>query len=138
MARKAPLVSNSLTSKRRRYPEEFRREAVQMLLDGHSAASVAERLGVSSVTLLYRWKQQLLDRGGPVATTLDERVRKLEAELLRVERERDVLPLNTSIHFRLFSSVFQMIGTDVKILIRLGTRRLFAAFFQRFRLISFA
>ncbi|MFT4556307.1 MAG: transposase, partial [Planctomycetaceae bacterium] len=30
---------------RRRYAKEFREEAVQMLLDGHSAVSVAERLG---------------------------------------------------------------------------------------------
>jgi hypothetical protein len=32
---------------RRSYPEEFKREAVQMLLDGHTAASVVERLGLS-------------------------------------------------------------------------------------------
>lgn len=91
MARKAPLARVSAKSKRRRYPEEFRREAVQMFLDGHTAASVKERLGLSSATLLYRWKQQLLERGGPVASTLDDRVRELEAELLRVERERDIL-----------------------------------------------
>lgn len=91
MARKASPAAGSLTTTRRRYPEEFRREAVQMMLDGHSASSVAERMGVSSATLLYRWKQQLLDRGGPVAASLDERVRELEAELLRVERERDIL-----------------------------------------------
>jgi transposase-like protein len=29
-----------------------------MMLDGHSAASVAQLLGISSPTLLYRWKQQ--------------------------------------------------------------------------------
>ena len=34
-------------SKRRRFTDEFRREAVQMMLDGHSAASVAQRLGIS-------------------------------------------------------------------------------------------
>jgi transposase len=38
------------------YSEEFRQEAVQMLLDGHSATSVARRLGLSSPTLLYGWK----------------------------------------------------------------------------------
>jgi transposase-like protein len=32
---------------RRHYSEEFTRESVQMLLDGHSAGSVAERLGLS-------------------------------------------------------------------------------------------
>jgi transposase len=76
---------------RRRFTEEFRRDAVQMLLDGHSAASVAERLGLSCPTLLYRWKAQQLERSGPVASTLEDRVRELEAELLRVTRERDIL-----------------------------------------------
>ncbi len=51
------------------------REAVQMMLDGHTAASVAERLGISCPTLLYRWKQRQLRRGGPVAASLDDRVR---------------------------------------------------------------
>ncbi|MBX7106638.1 MAG: transposase [Gemmataceae bacterium] len=76
---------------RRRYTDEFRRDAVQMMLDGHSAASVAERLGVSSTNLLYNWKSRLLAESGPVAASLEERVRQLEAELLRVERERDIL-----------------------------------------------
>jgi transposase len=91
MARKAQSPPLKLAQPRRRFTEEFRREAVQMMLDGHTAASVAERLGISTPTLLYRWKQQVLHRGGPVAATLDDRVRELEAELLRVERERDIL-----------------------------------------------
>ncbi|CAN5614567.1 hypothetical protein BH11PLA2_BH11PLA2_51480 [soil metagenome] len=62
-----------------------------MMLDGHTAASVAERLGISCPTLLYRWKQQQLHRSGPVAASLDDRVKELEAELHRVERERDIL-----------------------------------------------
>ena len=36
---------------RRRFTDEFKEEAVQMLLDGHSAASVAERLGLSSLAI---------------------------------------------------------------------------------------
>lgn len=78
-------------SSRRRYSEELKSEAVQMMLDGHSAASVASNLGLSSVTLLYRWKAQLLERSGPAAASLEERVRQLEEELHRVERERDIL-----------------------------------------------
>jgi transposase len=91
MARKPGPKTSAAISKRRRFTAEFRREAVQMMLDGHSAASVAQRLGISSPTLLYRWKQLQLRQGGPVATSLDERVRELEAELLRVQRERDIL-----------------------------------------------
>ena len=87
-SRSAPVVP---PTKRRQYTEEFRRDAVQMMLDGHTAESVAKRLGISSPTLLYRWKQLQLQRSGPVAATLDDRVRTLEIELLRVERERDIL-----------------------------------------------
>jgi transposase len=90
MPGKQPAPARKVAS-RRRFTEEFRRDAVQMLLDGHSAASVAERLGLSCPTLLYRWKAQQLERSGPVASTLEDRVRELEAELLRVTRERDIL-----------------------------------------------
>lgn len=40
----------------RRFTEEFKREALQMLFDGHSAGSVTTRLGLSGPNLLYRWK----------------------------------------------------------------------------------
>lgn len=56
---------------RRDYSDEFKAEAVQMLLDGHTALAVVERLEISNVNMLYRWKQEQLVRSGPVATTLD-------------------------------------------------------------------
>ena len=89
MARKAPTPARPRS--RRRFTDEFRRDAVQMLLDGHSAASIVDRLGLSGPTLLYRWKAQQLRHGGPIASSLEDRVRVLEAELARVTRERDVL-----------------------------------------------
>jgi len=76
---------------RRRFTQEFKQEAVQMLLDGHSAASVAERLGLSGPSLLYGWKRDAVQRAGPAARTLGDRVAQLEDELRRVERERDIL-----------------------------------------------
>ena len=76
---------------RRNYSNEMKAEAVQMLLDGHSAASVAQNLGLSGTSLLYRWKGNLLEESGPTATALDSRVHQLEEELRRVERERDIL-----------------------------------------------
>jgi len=75
---------------RRSFTPEFRQEAVQMVLDGHSPSSVAERLGIRT-NLLYRWKSQLIQESGPAADALDSRVRELEMELRRVERERDIL-----------------------------------------------
>jgi transposase len=62
-----------------------------MMLDGHSAASVAERLGLTGTNLLDRWKRDELERTGPVATSQEGRIRELEVELHRVERERDIL-----------------------------------------------
>ena len=41
--------------------------------------------------MLYRWKGEQLEETGPVATSLEARVRELESELHRVERERDIL-----------------------------------------------
>jgi len=79
------------TTPRRQYTREFKEEAVRMVLDGHSVASVCERLGLSSPNLLYTWKRQLVGQGGATAVGLEARVRELEAELKRVEQERDIL-----------------------------------------------
>ncbi|WP_373653606.1 transposase [Schlesneria sp. DSM 10557] len=76
---------------RRSFTEEFKKEAVALLLDGHSASSVAERLGLASPNVLYRWKQTQLEESGPIASTLEARVHELEVELQRVIRERDIL-----------------------------------------------
>ncbi len=76
---------------RRKYSNEMKAEAVQMLLDGHSAASVAQNLGLSGTGLLYRWKADTLQESGPAATAMDARIHELEEELRRVERERDIL-----------------------------------------------
>lgn len=85
---------------RRRYTQEFREEAVQMMLDGHSASSIAERLGLSGTNILYRWKQQVLAGSGPVAGSLEQRLREVEAELRRTRQERDILKKALSIFGR--------------------------------------
>ena len=97
----APTKPKSKTRIKRRYSPEFRQEAVQMLLDGHSASSVAERLGLPRTSLLYRWKKDAVRRAGPVAGTLGDRVAQLEEELRRVERERDILKKALAIFSRL-------------------------------------
>ena len=101
MSRKKPGKIEAVeTQGRRRFTEEFKAEAVQMVLDGHSVGSVCERLGLSSPTVLYRWKRQLIREGGVAAAGLEARVRELEAELRRVERERDILKKALSIFGR--------------------------------------
>ena len=89
------------SKKRRRvFTREFKEDVVRMLLDGHSAASVCERLGLSQTNLVYRWKQEFLEEKGGVASDLEQRVRQLEGELRRVERERDILKKALSIFGR--------------------------------------
>ena len=85
------MANRKIASGRRRYSEELKNEAVQMLLDGHSAQSVVSNLGLSGTSLLYRWKSQLLTASGPAATALEARVQELERDLRRVEQERDIL-----------------------------------------------
>jgi len=85
------MAKKARRKKRRSYSDELKAEAVQMMLDGHSAESIAANLGISGVPLLYRWKAKLLRESGPAAASLEQRVRQLEEELRRVERERDIL-----------------------------------------------
>ena len=76
---------------RRTFTEEFKQQAVQMLLDGYSASSVSENLGIGNTNLVYRWKAEQVAAGGSVAESLDSEVRELREALRRTERERDIL-----------------------------------------------
>lgn len=76
---------------RRKFTAEFKKEAVQMMLDGHSAASIARNLGMKNPNVLYRWKAEALSRSGPAAQVLDSQVSELRDELVRTRRERDIL-----------------------------------------------
>ena len=76
---------------RRTFTRDFKQQAVQMLLDGYSASSVSENLGIGNTNLVYRWKKELVAEGGPVAETLDSEVKELREELRRTQRERDIL-----------------------------------------------
>ena len=76
---------------RRTYPDEIKQEAVQMLLDGHTPASIVKHWGLARSNLIYRWKKEQVKEAGPVADSMDSRLRELQAKLHRVERERDIL-----------------------------------------------
>ena len=77
----------------KRYPDEFKIEAVKQVTErGHAVADVGARLGVSQHSL-YKWIKQF---GVPPAERADarsqqEEVRRLKAELRRVTEERDIL-----------------------------------------------
>ena len=82
----------------KRYPEEFKVEAVKQVTErGHSAPDVAKRLGVSQPTL-YEWikrdslpEAQRVEQLGQAAE-----IRRLKAELKRVTEERDILKKATA------------------------------------------
>jgi transposase len=78
-------------AKRRRYSQEMKEEAVQLLLEGRPAREVAANLGLPCGGTLYRWKAQVLRQGGRTAVGLEARNRELEEKLRQVERERDIL-----------------------------------------------
>ena len=75
------------------YPVELKQEAVQMLDDGHSAIEIARRLGLPRTNLIYKWRDQVSVQGATKTTpnAAERKIRELEAELQRVQRERDIL-----------------------------------------------
>lgn len=77
-------------SGRIRYTDEFKRAAVVQVTErGHSATSVAKRIGVSSKSL-YDWVKQFGD--APDKSAADaSKIKRLKADLRRVTEERDIL-----------------------------------------------
>lgn len=80
---------------RRKYDEQFKRDALQLIEDGQSAASVARALGVNP-NLLHKWKQARAVERPAEAVELAE----LRARLRQVEQERDILKKALSIFSR--------------------------------------
>ncbi|WP_423948854.1 IS3 family transposase [Enterobacter cloacae] len=77
----------------KRYPEEFKTEAVKQVVDrGYSVSSVATRLDITTHSL-YAW----IKKYGPDSSTNKEQsdaqaeIRRLQKELKRVTDERDIL-----------------------------------------------
>ncbi len=77
----------------KRYPEEFKREAVRQVTDkGHKVGDVARRLGMTSKSL-HDWIKQYGQSSGEQEATSAQaaELRALRAELRRVTEERDIL-----------------------------------------------
>jgi transposase len=76
------------------YPEEFRREAVQMLRAGRTPRELVEALGVSEQTLRNWRRQDQVDRherDDGLTTDEREELRRLRRENARLKQERDLL-----------------------------------------------
>ncbi|QDS97796.1 transposase [Adhaeretor mobilis] len=67
---------------RRTFTRGFKQQAVQMMVDGYSASSVSDNLGIGNTNLLYRWKAELVSESGPVTETHDLCYRDLRAGFL--------------------------------------------------------
>ena len=70
-----------------KYDEEFKRQAVQKVLDGQSVRSVSRELGVTE-SQIHKWRRAALEKGDgkhsgaelTEAATLKKRIRELEME----------------------------------------------------------
>ena len=84
----------SVPKTRPAYPEEFRREAIELLRAGRTPRELAESLGVSQQTLRNWRRQDQLDRherdDGLTGDERDE-LRRLRRENARLMQERDLL-----------------------------------------------
>ena len=86
------MSATSRRGTRRKFTEEFKAEAVQMVHDsGGQIAKVARELNIFESSL-GNWVRQARDRAEG-APSVEERaeIRELKRELERVRRERDIL-----------------------------------------------
>jgi transposase-like protein len=91
-------MSNSKSRRQRgrpsKYPSEFRRDAVAMVLDeGRTIADAARALGVNEGTLGNWVNKERIERGEREGLTVDERAEfaELRAEVTQLRMERDLL-----------------------------------------------
>jgi transposase len=85
------------------YPEQFRREAVELLLAGRTPRELAESLGVSEQTLRNWRRQAQLDRGerdDGLSSDEREELWRLRRENARLKQERDILKRATAFFAR--------------------------------------
>ena len=82
---------------RKLYPQEFKSEAVKMVLDSDlTTYQVAQNLGISYKTL-YTWVRNTMPEatytkaGKSQIKTLQEELKKVKRQLKRAEQERDIL-----------------------------------------------
>lgn len=85
------------TRERRTFSAEFKRNAVEMLINGGRKLSVVSRELNIDMTLLSKWKSDYLkDKensfpGKGHQSHEEEEIRRLRMELVRVKEERDIL-----------------------------------------------
>ena len=89
---------------RRSFTSEFKQEAASLVVDqGYSIADAGKAMDIN-VSVMRRWVDQLrLERGGQAPlkgkaiTPEQQRIQELEAQLRRVEREKEILKKATAL-----------------------------------------
>jgi transposase len=84
----------SVPKTRPAYPEQFRREAIELLRAGRTPRELSDSLGVSQQTLRNWRRQDELDRherDDGLTTDEREELRRLRRENARLAQERDLL-----------------------------------------------
>ena len=83
-----------MSNQRSKYPEQFRREAVELVrLGDKSIPRIASDLGVNDQTLRNWVKQADIDAGKAEGLTGEEKeeIRRLRRENRRLQQEREIL-----------------------------------------------
>ena len=91
-----------MKKERRTFSEEFKQEAVALVLDhGYSYAAAGRSLGING-NLVSRWKRQLEDEasaafpGKGKRTAEQQRIHELETENRRLRMEKEILKKATA------------------------------------------
>ena len=85
------------------YPEQFRREALELVRQGRSIPDVAESLGITPQSLRNWKRQDDRDRGerdDGLTSAEREELRELRRRVKRLEQERDILKRATALFAR--------------------------------------
>ena len=85
------------------YPDEFRREALELVRGGRTISDVAGSLGVSQQSLRNWKRQDDRDRGerdDGLTSAEREELRELRKRVKRLEQERDILKRATALFAR--------------------------------------
>ena len=100
------LSSEKRPAGRRTYTSQFKREAVELVeREGVSVAEAARRLGLYQ-TLLRSWRVKFQEQGDQAfpgagqRTAIEEEVRQLREENVRLKMERDILKKATAFFAR--------------------------------------
>lgn len=92
-----------MTKTKPAYPDQFRREALELVRQGRSIPDVAASLGVSAQALRNWRRQDERDRGerdDGLAGAEREELRELRRKVKRLEQEREILKRCTALFAR--------------------------------------